>query len=51
MSYRDRSRREPNMPRVIKLELDEKNIKGRLIGVVILLAIAFTFIGDRKSVV
>ena len=45
MRYRDRSRREPNMPRIIKLELDEKNIKGRLIGVVILLAIAFTFIG------
>ena len=45
MSYRDRSRREPHMPRIIKLELDEKNIKGRLIGVVILLAIAFTFIG------
>ena len=45
MSYRDRSRREPHMPRIIKLELDEKNIRGRLIGVVILLAIAFTAIG------
>ena len=45
MSYRDRSRREPNMPRVIKLELSEKNIRGRLIGVVVLLAIAFTAIG------
>ena len=45
MRYRDRSRREPNMPRIIKLELDEKNIKGRLIGVAILLLIAFVFIG------
>ena len=45
MSYRDRSRREPHMPRIIKLELDEKNIKGRLIGVAILLIIAFVFIG------
>ena len=45
MSYRDRSRREPHMPRIIKLELDEKNIKGRLIGVAILLLIAFVFIG------
>lgn len=45
MSYRDRSRREPNMPRIIKLELDEKNIRGRLIGVAILLIIAFIFIG------
>ena len=45
MSYRDRSRREPVMPRIIKLEVSEKNIRGRLIGVVILLAIAFTAIG------
>ena len=45
MSYRDRSRRPPNMPKVIKLELSEKNIRGRLIGVVILLAIGFTAIG------
>ena len=33
------------MPRIIKLELDEKNIRGRLIGVAILLVIAFVFIG------
>ena len=45
MSYRDRSRREPVMPRIIKLEVSEKNMRGRLIGVVILLAIAFTAIG------
>ena len=45
MSNRDRSRREPVMPRIIKLEVSEKNIRGRLIGVVILLAIAFTAIG------
>ena len=45
MSNRDRSRREPVMPRIIKLEVSEKNMRGRLIGVVILLAIAFTAIG------
>ena len=45
MSYRDRSRREPNVPKVIRLELSEKNIRGRFIGLVILLAIAFTAIG------
>ena len=45
MSYRDRSRREPVMPRIIKLEVSEKNMRGRLIAVVVLLAIAFTAIG------
>lgn len=45
MSYRDRSRRERVMPRIIKLEVSEKNIRGRLIAVVVLLAIAFTAIG------
>ena len=51
MSYRDRSRREPVMPRIIKLEVSEKNIRGRLIGVVILLAIAFTalFVGLKGA--
>ena len=44
MSYRDRSRREPNMPKVIRVELSEKNLRARLIGLVILLAIAFTAI-------
>ena len=45
MSYRDRSRRDPVMPRIIKLEVSEKNMRGRLIAVVVLLAIAFTAIG------
>ena len=45
MSYRDRSRRDPAMPRIIKLEVSEKNMRGRLIAVVVLLAIAFTAIG------
>ena len=45
MSNRDRSRRDPVMPRIIKLEVSEKNMRGRLIAVVVLLAIAFTAIG------
>ena len=44
MSYRDRSRREPHMPKVIRIELSEKHIRPRLIAVVVLLAIAFTAI-------
>ena len=49
MSYRDRSRRTPNMPRVIKLTLSEKHIRLRLVGVVVLLAVAFTalFVGIK----
>lgn len=51
MSYRDRSRKQPHMPRIIKLEVDEKNIKGRFIGVAVLLAIAFTalFVGLKGA--